>query len=175
MAMFASLPMIVSDNPAAAVDDHVIVSFTFDDARSSQYPALSVFDAHNMRATFYVNTGTVGTSSHMSWAQLRQFSSAGHEIGGHTVNHAPLTDIDEATARAEIQETSPPCKPRDSPAGLLRLSLRVLPRRKRYVREAGYASARTTDIFKRESSPPADAYALRIPAGASTAPRAWPR
>ncbi len=39
----------------------------------------------------------------MSWAQLRQFSAAGHEIGGHTVNHAPLTDIDEATARAEIQ------------------------------------------------------------------------
>ena len=46
MAMLASLPMIVSGNPAAAVDDHVVVSFTFDDARASSVcPALSVFDA----------------------------------------------------------------------------------------------------------------------------------
>ena len=162
MAMVASLPMIVSGNPAAAVDDHVIVSFTFDDALSSQSPALSVFDAHDMRATFYVNTGTVGTSGHLSWAQLRQFSAAGHEIGGHTVNHAPLTDIDEATARAEIQGdiTTLQAQGFPRPVSFAYPYGYHGPDEQRYVREAGYASARTTDIYQRESNPPANAYAL---------------
>ena len=145
----------------------MIVSFTFDDALSSQSPALSVFDAHDMRATFYVNTGTVGTSGHLSWAQLRQFSSAGHEVGGHTVNHAPLTDVDEATARAEIQGdiTTLQAQGFPRPVSFAYPYGYHGPDEQRYVREAGYASARTTDIYQRESNPPANAYALRIPRG----------
>ncbi len=162
-----STPSTVTITVQAAATDHVIVSFTFDDALSSQSPALSVFDAHDMRATFYVNTGTVGTSGHLSWAQLRQFSAAGHEIGGHTVNHAPLTDIDEATARAEIQGdiTTLQAQGFPRPVSFAYPYGYHGPDEQRYVREAGYASARTTDIYQRESNPPANAYALRIPRG----------
>ena len=159
--------MFVKGPPAAAQDDHVIVSFTFDDAWDTQYSALSVFGDHDMRATFYVNTGTVGSSLHLSWAQLHQLADAGHEIGGHTVNHAALTDIDEATARAEIQGdiTTLQAQGFPRPVSFAYPFGYHGPDQQRYVREAGYASARTTDIYQRESNPPANAYALRIPRG----------
>ena len=168
VVLVASLSVFVKGPPAAAQDDHVIVSFTFDDALASPSPRrLSVFGDHDMRATFYVNTGTVGTSLHLSWAQLRQFSAGGHEIGGHTVNHAPLTDIDEATARAEIQGdiTTLQAQGFPRPVSFAYPFGYHGPDEQRYVREAGYASARTTDIYQRESNPPANAYALRIPRG----------
>jgi peptidoglycan/xylan/chitin deacetylase (PgdA/CDA1 family) len=143
----------------------VIVSFTFDDARVSQYAALPVFANYGMHATFYANTGLMGTSGIMTWAQLHDIAAAGHEIGGHTLHHTGLTEVDPATARAEIQ------------GDITNLQAQGFPRpvsfafpygyygtaEEGYVRDAGYTSARTTDVFSRESNPPANAYALRIP------------
>ena len=169
--------MFVKGPPAEAQDDHVIVSFTFDDAWETQYPALSVFGDHDMRATFYVNTGTVGTSLHLSWAQLHQLADAGHEIGGHTVNHAALTDIDEATARAEIQ------------GDITTLQAQGFPRRSPSpIPSATTGRTSSGTSGKRGTPPPGPPTSTRgsptprrtrtrcgYPAGASTAPRAWRR
>ena len=64
----------------------MIVTFTFDDARVSQYPMLPVFAAHGAKATFYVNSGLMGTNGH-DVGPARDIYGAGHEIGGHTAHH----------------------------------------------------------------------------------------
>jgi peptidoglycan/xylan/chitin deacetylase (PgdA/CDA1 family) len=153
-----------SATAATSPADNVVVSFTFDDARSSQYGVLPVFGAHGMRATFYVNTGLMGTTGIMSWAQLHDIADAGHEIGGHTVSHTGLTEVNEATARAEIQGdiTNLQAHGFPRPISFAYPYGYYGPPEEGYVRDAGYASARTTDIYTRESIPPADPYALRM-------------
>jgi peptidoglycan/xylan/chitin deacetylase (PgdA/CDA1 family) len=172
-ALVLSLPLArmgVFAMPASAAGEHVIVSFTFDDGRATQYGALPVFRTYGMHATFYVNTGWMGMTPSpggydtMTWAQLHDLSNAGNEIGGHTVHHTDLINADEATARAEIQ------------GDITNLQAQGFPRpvsfaypygyygaaAKTYVQQAGYASARTTDVYTRESDPPADAYQVRM-------------
>src|SRR5205823_6535285 len=60
--------------------------------------------AHGMRGTFYVNSGTVGSTGHLSWGDLSQLASSGNEIGGHTLDHVDLRTLDSTGARYEICE-----------------------------------------------------------------------
>ena len=150
--------------PADAAEDKVIVTFTFDDARASQYPMLPVFAAHGAKATFYVNSGLMGTNGVMSWSQLRDIYGAGHEIAGHTAHHTPLTDVDEATARAEIEAdvTTLQAQGFPRPVSFAYPVGYYGPAEEDMVEQAGYASARTIDTDRRETAPPADPYAIRI-------------
>jgi Polysaccharide deacetylase len=43
-----------------------------------------------MHATFFVNSGFVEDSAHMTWEQLRALAAAGNEIAGHTLNPVDL-------------------------------------------------------------------------------------
>ena len=168
-ALFAAVMVVgvgagIAAAPADAAEDHVIVTFTFDDARVSQYPMIPVFAAHGVKATIYANSGLMGTNGIMTWNQLRDMYGAGHEIAGHTAHHTPLTDVDPATARAEIQ------------ADITAFQAQGLPRPVSFaypvgyygtaeedmVKQAGYASARTIDTDRRETVPPVDPYAVRI-------------
>jgi peptidoglycan/xylan/chitin deacetylase (PgdA/CDA1 family) len=66
-----------------------VVSLTFDNNTISQFTLAyqQALVPHNMDATFYVNSGTVGASKNfMSWSQLSTLASAGNEIGGKTVD-----------------------------------------------------------------------------------------
>ena len=150
--------------PADAAEDKVIVTFTFDDGGASQYPMLPVFAAHGAKATFYVNSGLMGTNGVMSWSQLRDIYGAGHEIAGHTAHHTPLTDVDEATARAEIEADVATLQAQGFPRPVS-FAYPVGyygPAEEDMVEQAGYASARTIDTDRRETAPPADPYAIRI-------------
>lgn len=72
----------------------MVVSLTFDDGLTSQYKLKDVLAAHNVRATFYVNSGAVdarGGFGTMSWAWVRELAAAGHEIGGHTRDHLDIS------------------------------------------------------------------------------------
>ena len=93
-------------------------------------------------------------------------------------NHAPLTDIDEATARAEIRGVITTLQAPGSP-GPVSFAYPYGyhgPDEQRYLREAGYASARTTDIYQEEIQPPGERVRVGdTPPGASTASRAWKR
>ena len=142
----------------------MIVTFTFDDARVSQYPMLPVFAAHGAKATLYVNTGLMGTNGVMTWAQLRDIYGAGHEIAGHTAHHTALTDVDGATARAEIEAdiTTLQAQGFPRPVSFAYPVGYYGPAEEDMVEQAGYASARTIDTDRRETAPPADPFALRI-------------
>ncbi|RYP85914.1 hypothetical protein EKO23_11460, partial [Nocardioides guangzhouensis] len=154
----------LSSAPAEAVEDHVIVTFTFDDARASQYPMLPIFAAHGAKATFYVNSGLMGTNGIMSWSQLHDIADAGHEIAGHTAHHTELTEVSETTARQEIQAdvTALQAQGFPRPVSFAYPVGYYGPPEQQMVQDAGYSSARTIDTFRGETAPPADPYAVRI-------------
>src|SRR5215471_18027068 len=59
-----------------------VVTIQFDDGNADQYQALAMLNAHGMHATFYVNTGFIDDSAHLSWTQLQDLFAAGNDIGG---------------------------------------------------------------------------------------------
>jgi peptidoglycan/xylan/chitin deacetylase (PgdA/CDA1 family) len=73
-----------------------VVSLTFDDALRSQYGLLDIFARHDVNGTFYINSGPVDAreAGTMTWAELREFQAAGHDMGGHTTNHVNLLASD---------------------------------------------------------------------------------
>lgn len=79
--------------PAGASAAETVVSFTFDHGFSRQYDLRDAFAARGMKATFFVNSGLIGTSErYMSWPEVHALYADGHEIGGHTLTHdAPQT------------------------------------------------------------------------------------
>ncbi len=77
------------------------VTYTFDDANSSQLDNYSALNGLGVRMTFYLITDKINASNTSSWAQVL---SDGHELGNHTVLHlqtATALQIDNATAAIE--------------------------------------------------------------------------
>lgn len=75
------------------------VSYTFDDATSSQVQAYTTINALGVPFTFYVTTGWIGDPS--PWIQAL---ADGHEIGNHSQTHpmaATEEELDGATAYIE--------------------------------------------------------------------------
>src|SRR5262245_28726695 len=84
----------VLSSPSAAARADTVVSLTFDDGAVSQLFARDQILAHRMRGTFYIISGKVGSNSYyMNWSDVATLAAAGDEIGGHTVNHTPLTEL----------------------------------------------------------------------------------
>src|SRR2546430_16211293 len=88
--------------PAARAAVQTTVSLTFDNGTISQYTLAyqQALQPHNAHATFFVNSGTVGSSANfMSWTQLGTLASAGNDIGGKSVNSQNLTTDPNPTAQ----------------------------------------------------------------------------
>jgi peptidoglycan/xylan/chitin deacetylase (PgdA/CDA1 family) len=79
---------------------------TFDDgyADVARY-ALPLLQRYGANATFYIATGFVGSSGHMTVADLRAAQRRGIEIGAHTVHHVDLARLPSASAAREIDES----------------------------------------------------------------------
>nr|BFE87113.1 hypothetical protein GCM10020093_097140 [Planobispora longispora] len=98
-----------------------------------------------MRGTFYVNSGNLGEDDRLTRRQLAAIAKSGHEIGGHTLDHARLTELPPDELRAQI------C---DDRKALMRMGHRattfaypygaVNAEATRTARLCGYAAARTT-------------------------------
>jgi peptidoglycan/xylan/chitin deacetylase (PgdA/CDA1 family) len=153
---------------AAAVAGQTIVSLTFDDGTADQYQGLPVLNAHNMHATYYLNSPKIsGDSLYMTWAQVADLAAAGNEIAGHTAYHADLPFIDPTEAQREI------CYDRDnllargySPTNFAFPYGDYSPAVKTMVQNCGYNSARTTDVFPEANPsgqiPPPDPYQIQV-------------
>jgi peptidoglycan/xylan/chitin deacetylase (PgdA/CDA1 family) len=151
-----------------------IVTIGFDDGTLDQFATLGVLQAHEMNATFFINSGPILAKDpdHMSMAQLTELFNAGNEIAGHTVDHANIQPLSTADARAEV------CTDRNTllgwgfeptsfayPFGSFDAASEVV------VQDCGYNSARTVagvsiHVAKDklgETVPPVDPYATRTP------------
>jgi endoglucanase len=160
---------IPSGGPPPPPSPQTVVTIQFDDGNADQYQALNILNAHGMHATFFINSGFVGDSSHMTWTQLQDLSSAGNEIAGHTIHHVGLKSMKTADARQEV------CTDRNTllaqgfavtsfayPFGSFDSGTELV------VHDCGYNSGRGvsgvdgTKVFA-ETIPPLDPYATRTP------------
>ena len=110
-----------------------IVAVTFDDAfRSVLELARPILDRLGMPATMFTPTAFVGTERPMawpgidewldsphsselvplSWAELRELSDAGWEIGSHTHTHPRLTQLGDAELERELRDSKEECERR---------------------------------------------------------------
>ncbi len=90
---------------SAVAPSGAYLSFTFDDATSSQFEvAFPVLQAAGIPATLYVGTAALDRLDpfFMNWDQVREVAAKGWEIGGHTVTHQSLITLTEAQVRAEL-------------------------------------------------------------------------
>ncbi|MHA7208013.1 polysaccharide deacetylase family protein [Arthrobacter sp. MDT1-65] len=87
-----------------------MVSLTFDDGHDDQVDAARVLADYGLRGTFFVSSGLIADEpgptdpapTKMTLAQLQDLQAAGHEIGGHTVTHADLAEMDAEEAQRQV-------------------------------------------------------------------------
>ncbi len=79
-----------------------IVTITFDDGYSDQYEAAAILRVHGMRATYYIINKKIGQAGYLSWDELKRMQTEGNEIGGHTLTHPFLTDLQGYPLQHEI-------------------------------------------------------------------------
>ncbi len=171
------LGMAVIAPPPAAAATNTIVSLTFDDGQESQYAvAMSMMGPRGLKGTFYINSAMVGSSGYyMTWPQIHDIAAAGNEIGGHTLHHVNLNNVDATTARTEV------CDDRSAliAQGFTQVTSFAYPEAaanataQQIVRECGYDTGRTVgDLWNEgpyaETIPPQDPYRVRTTEGTTT-------
>jgi peptidoglycan/xylan/chitin deacetylase (PgdA/CDA1 family) len=89
--------------PAAAVMP-TIVTIEWHDGNADQTRALPILQAHDMHATFLVNTGPIlaGNAANLTIDDLDALYLAGNEIAGHTLDHVNIQPLSTADARHEV-------------------------------------------------------------------------
>lgn len=138
-----------------------IVSLTFDDANSDNFAAAGMLEQHGLHGTFYVPSGLVGTTGHMSWDQLNTLQAQGQEIGGHTVDHVTLRGLAAPDLRHEICDDRQILQAHGfNPASFAYPFGSYDEAAKSMVQRCGYTDARTVRGGP-EVVPPPDAFALR--------------
>ena len=171
-ALATSLLTLAAQAPPAAASTPVVVTIGFDDGTVDQFTnGFPILAAHNMHATFFVNTGPIlaGDPTHMTWTDLHQLYSAGNEITGHTVDHADIKPLTVAQAEHEV------CDDRNTllgqgfqpesfayPFGSFDAQAEAVVHYCGYNSGRGVAGIRKTGPFG-ETIPPADAYGTRTP------------
>ena len=80
------------------------VILTFDDGYESNYTTLlPILESYGMKATVYMVTNDIGLPGYLTWDELRDMQERGIEIGSHTANHQPLTEMDRSRQEEEMR------------------------------------------------------------------------
>ena len=80
------------------------IILTFDDGYETNYTELlPILEQRGLKATIFMVGNDIGRENYMSWDQLKDIQHRGVEIGSHTANHLPLTEMDLNTARDEVK------------------------------------------------------------------------
>ena len=90
-------------SPNPNMKDNKIAMINFDDNWKSQYQyAKPILDKFNFKATFYVVCDYLDKKNRISWNELQNLYTEGHEIGSHSMSHANLDNIMTDVAHNEI-------------------------------------------------------------------------
>jgi peptidoglycan/xylan/chitin deacetylase (PgdA/CDA1 family) len=156
--------LLVGALPAGA---ETTVSFSFSDTLGTQRKLHEMLARHGMRVTFFVNSPRIGRGDYLSLQDLRDFEAAGNEIGGHTLSHDDLSNMDRSDAIREV------C---DDRVNLLNMGFKVTSfgypksgdsRELWEITEGcNYNSGRTTgslDDASAETIPPQNPFRIRLP------------
>ncbi len=96
-----------------------LISITFDDGFSSWSNSLSLFEKHNAKATFFMNTIMFTTESKKTFLQninmddktelinindLKNILKDGHEVGAHTHEHHTLSDMELEDFKKDVNK-----------------------------------------------------------------------
>jgi peptidoglycan/xylan/chitin deacetylase (PgdA/CDA1 family) len=148
-------------NPSPIDYRNLLVSLTFDDGVADNYSIRADLSGNNLRATWYIISGFVGTPGYLTASQLQELAAEGHEIGSHTVDHVNLIETRGADLSYEI------CQSR---VDLMQMGFKVASfaypfghfdsAARQAAIDCGYNSARTV-IDGPELIPPADPFTLR--------------
>src|SRR5215471_10050105 len=99
--VLAAGSLLAAPGPAFAAP-LTVVTVQFDDGNADVYQWISSLNNHGFPATFYVNSGSIGTAGKLTWTQLTALSAAGSEIASHTVDHVDLKKLKLADARFQV-------------------------------------------------------------------------
>jgi peptidoglycan/xylan/chitin deacetylase (PgdA/CDA1 family) len=147
--------------PTAPVPRDTIVSITFDDGNADNLAAAEVLDQFGLRATWYIPSGLVGTPGYMTWNQLQSLQAAGHEIGGHSLEHTRLDGLSTEALRHQVCDDRLALQARGFKSPSFAYPFGAYdPAAKQMVQECGYLSARTIGVGP-DSIPPFDPFELR--------------
>jgi len=82
------------------------IVLTFDDGYRDFYTAAwPVLKRHGFKATIFIITGVVGNPQYMTWDMLRELDRSGLvEVGGHTVHHLDLTQLNASALEHEVAD-----------------------------------------------------------------------
>lgn len=94
LRMESTIPATTGGSPVSPTvaeyrgDRIAAVTMTFDDCKLSQITtAWPLFDQYGYKATFYVNSGSIGPDQLTTWPMWSSVAAAGHEIGNHARFH----------------------------------------------------------------------------------------
>lgn len=79
------------------------LTFSYDDGQVHDRRLVSTFDAYGMKATFHLNSGTLGEAGYVEPEELPQLY-AGHEIACHGVTHPYFNQLSADMMLRELAE-----------------------------------------------------------------------
>ena len=104
--------------------DRPYVSLGFDDGFADNVRAATILEEFSATGCFFICPGLVGVDDptrlrnvlhdrfdfpiltpFMTWADIEELKSRGHEIGGHTMTHVELANVPPEVAQQEIRDT----------------------------------------------------------------------
>ena len=100
--IFAFITFVALFSCLTPTSGKLYFTLNFDDAWNEHYDASILLDTYGFKATFFANSGRSGTYEYMQHTKLIDMDKRGHEIGGHTVHHFNLTDLNDADREYEI-------------------------------------------------------------------------
>lgn len=86
--------------------NRALVTLTFDDGWATSYTqGLPLLKKYGFKSTQFIVTGLVNTPDYVTTAQVKAFSTAGHEIGSHTVTHTNMLTQTKAQYDNELSQS----------------------------------------------------------------------